>query len=86
MNCLNCFAKNKYINPYFNSCLDEIPEGHYLLDEDNRLVDTCFPTCKKCDKKGNESNHECLECGNNFIYNYTGVNGEKCLDYCINYD
>ena len=86
MNCLNCFAKNKYINPYFNSCLDEIPEGHYLLDEDNRLVDTCFPTCKKCDKKGNESNHECLECGNNFIYNYTGVNGEKCLDDCINYD
>ena len=54
-NCLNCFVRNKYINPYFNECLDEIPENYYLKDADNKLVDICYYTCKSCDIKGNEA-------------------------------
>ena len=41
-NCLNCLARNKYVNPFFNECLDEIPEGYYLKDPINKLLDICY--------------------------------------------
>ena len=82
-NCLNCFARNKYINPYFNECLDEIPEGYYLKDADNKLVDICYYTCKTCQTKGNETNHQCLNCNeeNPFTFQHS-----TCLDKCFKKD
>jgi hypothetical protein len=32
------------------------------LDTNELLYKQCFYTCKKCDIGGNETNHNCLEC------------------------
>ena len=79
-NCLNCIKKNKYVNYYQYDCIDFIPEGHYLLNENYGILDRCYITCKKCNEKGDLNNHKCIECSEAFPYKYK--NGEKCLDDC----
>ena len=49
----------KYINCYKN------PEGYYL-DKDASLYKKCYYKCATCDIKGDEENHNCLSCNNNF--------------------
>jgi len=82
-NCLNCFARDRYINPYFNECLFEVEEGYYLKDPINKLVDICYHSCKACDIKGNETNHQCLSCNEDYSFNYKNI---KCIDDCSKYD
>ena len=49
-NCLNC---RNYVNYLQTGCIDEIPEGYYLLNRDLRTIDKCHYLCKTC-KKGSE--------------------------------
>ena len=46
---------------YFN-CYRE-PEGYYL---DNNLYKKCYKTCKTCNTEGNDINHNCITCYENF--------------------
>ena len=76
-----------YFNCYHN------PEGYYL---DNSLYKLCYKTCKTCNSEGNNINHNCLSCNNNFpieIINNDKINcyencthyyffGANCTDYC----
>ena len=51
------------------------PEGYYF-DEVYSLYRKCYYTCKTCDKKGDSSNHNCLECKANIacmLSNYANV-------------
>ena len=82
-NCLNCVARNKYINYYFNECLDEIPEGFYLMDSSNKLIDICYESCKSCNTKGDENDHKCNECNEENPFNFQN---KKCLNDCSEYD
>ena len=52
--------KDLYFNCYKN------PEGYYL-DNDN-IYKLCHVRCKKCIMEGNDINHNCLTCNNNFLY------------------
>ena len=49
----------EYINCYNQ------PEGYYL---DNDIYKKCYHTCKKCNIKGNHSNHNCIKCNEYFSF------------------
>ena len=79
-NCLNCSYLDKFVNYYQYKCIDIIPDGYYLLDEKNKIIDNCYITCKHFNIKGNSNDHKCTECADVYPYNFN--NGEKCLDDC----
>ena len=79
-NCLNCSLRGKYVNYYQYKCIDEIPNGYYLFDEELGIINKCYKTCKHCDEQGTSEDHKCTECAEAYPYNYN--NGEKCLDDC----
>ena len=79
-NCLNCYARGKYANHYENECIDFIPEGYYLEDEQTKAIEKCYFSCKKCETGGNSNDHKCTECGDN--YPYRNKEGTKCLEDC----
>ena len=58
---------DNYKNNYsFENC-DEIPEDFdSSIDSLPALVKRCYSTCKECDIDGNEENHNCLECDDNY--------------------
>jgi hypothetical protein len=58
-------------------CYLEKQEGYYL-DMDSHKYKKCFKNCKTCDQGGNETNHNCEECKNEYIYKY----GNNCLNQC----
>ena len=39
----------------------------YYIDEKNLNYKQCYYSCKRCEIKGNETNHNCLSCKNDFI-------------------
>ena len=50
---------DKYdINYPFLNC-SKSPEGYYL---DNSVYKLCYLSCKTCNKSGNETEHNCIEC------------------------
>ena len=52
---------NSYINCY------KIDDGFFLdMSEQYPLPKACYFTCSKCDKEGNETYHNCLECNKNY--------------------
>ena len=77
-NCLDCVLRGKYVNYFQYDCIDSIPDGYYLLKDDDKTIDTCYFTCKHCNEKGNSENHKCTECFDAYPYNFN--NGQKCLD------
>ena len=79
-NCLDCVLRGKYVNYFQYDCIDSIPDGYYLLNEDDKTIDLCYFTCKHCNEKGNSENHMCTECSDAYSYNFN--NGQKCLDDC----
>ena len=81
-NCLNCYSKGKYANHYENECLDFIPEGYYLEDNQTNALEKCFYSCKSCEAGGDSNDHKCKECGEN--YPYRNKEETKCLENCSN--
>ena len=79
-NCLNFFARNKYINYYRNDCIEYIPEGYYL-DNETKIIEKCYYSCKNCNSKGDSNDHKCLECAEGFIYK--NKEETKCIDDCL---
>ena len=66
-----CISCNKEYFPIYDdisykgsfiNCYKE-PEGYFLS---NYLYYKCYPTCKKCNGFGNETNHNCIECLPNY--------------------
>ena len=54
------------------------PEGYFL---DSGFYKSCYESCKICDKGGNNINHNCIECNNNYNYEIN-INGYKnCYIY-----
>jgi hypothetical protein len=81
-NFLNCYSKGKYANHYENECLDFIPEGYYLEDNQTNALEKCFYSCKSCEAGGDSNDHKCKECGEN--YPYRNKEETKCLENCSN--
>ena len=58
-------------------CFDYIPEGYYLSDNNQNLIDKCYVNCKTCEKQGWEGNNNCKTCKTNLFYD----NG-NCVNSC----
>ena len=62
-NCLNC---NYYVNYEQTQCLNNIPEGYYLVDKILGIIDRCYALCKTCSSGeyniGNELHMNCESC------------------------
>ena len=67
----------------FIICMDLL-EGFYL-DENDLIYKQCFSKCKTCDKKGNETYHNCLQCKDNYKYHYNYLNYTNCYNNCSYY-
>ena len=71
----------KFENLYFN-CYQN-PEGYYL---DIAFYKLCYKTCKTCEMEGNNINHNCLTCNNNFpIEIINSINKINCYENCSYY-
>ena len=69
------------------NCYKE-PEGYFL---DNNLYKKCYYTCKTCNIEGNNTNHNCLDCKENFLFVIKKNNiyfncYENCSYYYFNKD
>ena len=74
----NSNNKSEYINCY------QSLEGYYL-DEEDLMFKECYPSCKSCDKSGNETFHNCIKCKDNFIYLLNVSDYINCYDNCSYY-
>jgi hypothetical protein len=79
-NCLNCKLRGKYAAHYENECIDFIPEGYYLEDENDKAIAKCYFSCKNCSEGGEKDNHKCIECGEDYLYR--NKERTKCLPNC----
>ena len=78
--CYEVCPNNTYLS-IDNSYLCQVnPEGYYL-DNDN-IYKQCYLLCKKCNKKGDEINNNCLECIENYKFIYNKEN--NCYENCDN--
>ena len=61
---------DKFYNFEETECLNEIPIGHYLLDEELKRIGKCQIDCKTCVKGEEDGNTICLSCTEpNFLDN-----------------
>ena len=60
------------INVTYIECFEQI-EGYYL-DENNKKYKSCYNSCKTCELKGNEEINNCIECKNDFSYEFNLIN------------
>ena len=67
---------NTYIYCY------ESPEGFYLEDS---LYLECYPSCKSCERGGDETNHNCLECNDNYRFQTNMSIYLNCYNNCSFY-
>jgi len=89
--CISCnddyYPKYNEINNV-NSFIDcyHSPEGYYL-DEINgvKFYKSCYKSCKKCNKSGNEANHNCIECNENYHFEINFGDYKNCYNKCSYY-
>ena len=74
----------KNVGEYIN-CYNETPIDGYYLDKDQKMYKKCYYTCKTCEKKGNNINHNCLECHENFSFSFDFTNYLNCFENCNYY-
>ena len=66
-------------NDSFINCYESIEDGYYL-DKNESIYKLCYITCKTCNIGGNELEHNCIECSNDFIYEYNISNYKNCYN------
>ena len=57
-----------------------------FLTTDQKIIDKCYPSCKKCINYGNDNNHNCTECFPGFeLLDEPGFEF-NCYKHCLNYN
>ena len=69
---------DKYFKCYKNSI------GYYL-DNSESIYKKCFYSCKSCEIKGDNNEHNCLECDDNYLYPTKVNNYSNCYKNCSYY-
>ena len=66
-------------------CLNTVPENYYY-DNNDKIYKECYNSCKKCIQAGNEEEHNCDVCINNYIFlNDALVPSKNCYLQCDHY-
>ena len=75
----NYFMKYNISNNLNNSDINcyESPKGYYL-DENDLVYKLCYNSCKICKINGNETQHNCIECNDDYIYEINISNYKNC--------
>ena len=71
-NCLKC---EKYINYELTECINEIPDGFFLLDKNLGILGRCHELCKTCKGEAKLYTMNCIECkyvNKNYEASYDG--------------
>ena len=80
-----CICKSNYAFRFKNSCYQSCPEGTYHTDGDF-ICNECYGLCKKCSKSGDNSNHNCNECLDNYKFlNDSFAKENNCYNICPYY-
>ena len=70
-----------YYNYNKTFCLDELPEGYFCNNTEEKTIDKCHINCKTCNATPTNNNNNCLTCKqNNNIYYDLG----NCVENCSN--
>ena len=83
--CIQCNEDNGYypifIDKYerYHKCFKNQQE-EYFFDEQKKYYVPCYETCKTCEKEGNEINHNCLTCKDNYILGKNEKNKNNCIE------
>ena len=84
-NCLNCKAQNKYVNFAQTECIDNIPDGYFLLNNSTNEIDQCYHECKTCSEKGISSDDmkcdSCYKSEGYFLWNGNCVLKMTCPEF-----
>ena len=75
--CKKILTCPNYSNLDKTECFDNIPEGYFLSDINQKLIDKCHENCRTCKGIGADGNNNCLTCRENLFYD----NG-NCLINC----
>ena len=73
---------NNTYYPFLN-CSNS-PEGYYL-DNETLMYKICYISCKKCNISGNDNEHNCLECKNEYNFEIHFDYYKNCYDNCSYY-
>jgi hypothetical protein len=57
-----------YYNINKTECFKNIPEGYYIYDEEEKIIDKCHQNCKTCNKKGDEDKNNCTTCKKDYFF------------------
>ena len=49
-------------------CSKEKPGENFFLDTNNNIYIQCYKSCKTCSASGNDANHNCNQCAENYIF------------------
>ena len=49
-------------------CFENLPEGYYIFNREEKIIDKCHENCKTCNKKGDENNNNCITCKNGYFF------------------
>ena len=67
-----------------NLCYNKTPVGYYL-DIKNQTYKKCYERCDICDKKGNETNHNCIKCKDDYSFYNNSIGITNCYPKCNYY-
>ena len=88
--CTSCDNEEGYYPKYDDLNINNLdyydcyksPEGYYL-DNEILIYKLCYQSCKKCDKSGSETEHNCLECKSGYNFEIIFDAYKNCYDTCL---
>jgi len=57
-----------YSNIDKTECFESLPEGYYILNEEEKIIDKCHENCRTCNKKGDKDNNNCITCKSDYFF------------------
>ena len=69
-----------YKNSEGTICSETIPDGYYIFDSKNKILEKCHISCKTCERGPDNNSNNCLSCNQKFELN----SNNNCL-YKYNY-
>ena len=63
-------------------CIEKSLNEYYYFDKENEIYKKCYETCYRCDFGGNKTNHNCLECKENYEFYINSKNIKNCYEKC----
>ena len=87
--CINCsegyyqIYNGSNMNNIYKTCYNS-PKGYYLDTEDS-FYKPCYSSCESCEIKGNDEEHNCINCKPDYIYQIDFNVYINCYQTCEHY-